>query len=215
MNFRLTAGDYAEYIKNIYKLINSKQTYITNLDLATGDGDHWVNINMGFEKLVEKIDELKIMSISDELQNIGKIMMSVIGGSSGVLYGSAYIAAAKAVGNTRYLDKNSLYNVLKAMLGAIMNRGKADVGFKTMIDSLHPAVEEYKLCLDNDIEVCELCDRVKAAAMEGANKTADMEAVKGRATYQSNKGVGHLDPGAVTMSYQISELMDFIKEKII
>ena len=62
----------------------------------TGDGDHWTNINMGFENLVKNVDRLETMELSDEFKEIGKIMMSVIGGSSGVLYGSAYIAAAKA-----------------------------------------------------------------------------------------------------------------------
>ena len=41
-----------------------------------------------------------------------------------------------------------------------------------------------------------------------------MEAVRGRASYQTDKGVGHLDPGAVTMSYQIEILMDCVKEKL-
>ena len=95
--FTLTAKDYTEYIKLAYELIHSKGDYITELDSVTGDGDHWTNINMGFENLVKNIDRLEVMGLSDEFKEIGKIMMSVIGGSSGVLYGSAYIAAAKAL----------------------------------------------------------------------------------------------------------------------
>ena len=95
--FTLTAKDYTEYIKLAYELIHSKGDYITGLDSITGDGDHWTNINMGFENLVKNIDRLEVMELSDEFKEIGKIMMSVIGGSSGVLYGSAYIAAAKAL----------------------------------------------------------------------------------------------------------------------
>ena len=197
MAFELTAADYAEYIKKAYALIHENGDYVTELDLATGDGDHWSNINMGFEKLVENSEKLAGMSVSDELKEIGKIMMAVIGGSSGVLYG-----------------KKELCDVLEAMLNAIISRGQAQEGFKTMIDSLAPAVKEYKKCLEEDTDDKTLCERVKKAAVDGAENTKNMEAVRGRATYQANKGVGHLDPGAVTMSYQISVLMDCVMEKL-
>ena len=212
MGFTMTAADYGEYIKRAYELIHKNGDYVTELDLATGDGDHWSNINMGFEKLVENLDRLTQMNVSDELKEIGKIMMSVIGGSSGVLYGSAYIAAAKAVKGKEALGREELCQVLDAMLGAIISRGQAQEGFKTMIDSLAPAVKEYKKCLEEEADDKDLCSRVKKAAVDGAENTKNMEAVRGRATYQANKGVGHLDPGAVTMSYQISTLMDYIAE---
>lgn len=212
--FKITSEDYAEYIEKAYEVIVKNGDYVTELDLATGDGDHWSNLNMGFKKLVEEKERLSKLNISDELKEIGKIMMSVIGGSSGVLYGSAYLAAAKAVKGKEYLDNEGLYLVLSAMLDAIIQRGQAKPGFKTMIDSLDPAVTEYKNCLDNKVSDNELCERVKKAAIEGADNTKNMEAVRGRATYQADKGVGHLDPGAVTMSYQISELMDLALEKV-
>lgn len=214
MAFELTAADYAEYIKKAYALIHENGDYVTELDLATGDGDHWSNINMGFEKLVENSEKLAGMSVSDELKEIGKIMMAVIGGSSGVLYGSAYLAAAKSVKGKETLGKKELCDVLEAMLNAIISRGQAQEGFKTMIDSLAPAVKEYKKYLEEDTDDKTLCERVKKAAVDGAENTKNMEAVRGRATYQANKGVGHLDPGAVTMSYQISVLMDCVMEKL-
>lgn len=101
MSFTLTAKDYAEYIKLAYDLIHSKGDYITELDSITGDGDHWTNINMGFENLVKNIDRLEVMGLSDEFKEIGKIMMSVIGGSSGVLYGSAYHCSRKGIKGER------------------------------------------------------------------------------------------------------------------
>lgn len=214
MGFKLTAADYAEYIKRAYALIHDKGDYVTELDLATGDGDHWSNINMGFESLVKDIDSLAAMKISDELKEIGKIMMAVIGGSSGVLYGSAYLAAAKAVQTKEALGRQELYDVLEAMLNAIVSRGQAKEGFKTMLDSLAPAVKEYKACLEHNYDDQTLCERVKKAAVDGAENTKNMEAVRGRATYQANKGVGHLDPGAVTMSYQIITLMDYVAETL-
>ena len=197
--FTLTAKDYTEYIKLAYELIHSKGDYITELDSVTGDGDHWTNITM---------------ELSDEFKEIGKIMMSVIGGSSGVLYGSAYIAAAKALKGIEVLHDAELCTVLKAMLDAIVARGQAKEGYKTMIDSLAPAVKKYEECLANGTPSAELCELVKKAAEDGAENTKNMEAIRGRASYQANRGLGHLDPGAVTMSYQIATLMDYAAGKI-
>ena len=95
-----------------------------------------------------------------------------------------------------------------------MSRGQAKPGFKTMIDSLYPSVKAYELSLKENIDDKSLCMRVRQAAIDGANETAKMEAIRGRATYQADKGVGHLDPGAVTMSYQIICLMDMLEDKL-
>ena len=214
MGFEIRMVDYAAYIVKAYTKIHNDKEYITDLDLATGDGDHWANMDMGFGKIVENISTIETLSLSDGMKEIGKIMMSVIGGSSGVLYGSAYLAAAKVTKGLEVLDRNSIYEVLNAMLDAIMSRGQAKPGFKTMIDSLYPSVKVYELSLQENIDDKSLCMRVRQAAIDGANETAKMEAVRGRATYQADKGVGHLDPGAVTMSYQIICLMDMLEDKL-
>ena len=130
MGFMLSSKDYAEYLKLVAAKIYENGDYVTALDSATGDGDHWSNINMGFEKLVEEIGELEQMSAFDEFKKIGMIMMSVIGGSSGVLYGSAYIGAAKVLKDKEFIDNQVMCDVLAAMLEAIMTRGNAQPGFK-------------------------------------------------------------------------------------
>lgn len=213
MGFILTSRDYVEYIRRAYELIHSKGDYITELDSTTGDGDHWTNINMGFESLVQQADRLEELNPSDLFREIGRIMMSVIGGSSGVLYGSAYIAASKVLKGKDSIGVETLYEVLNAMLEAIIARGQAKEGYKTMIDSLAPAVRKYKECLEQQKNTEALCREVEKAAENGAENTKNMEAVRGRASYQANRGLGHLDPGAVTMSYQLVTLMNFAAEK--
>lgn len=215
MGFELNSKDYMEYVVKAYQLIHAKGDYITDLDSATGDGDHWTNINMGFEKLAEETDRLKQLEPSGLFKEIGKIMMSVIGGSSGVLYGSAYLEAASILKGRLVIRNEDMCQILDAMLTAIMSRGNAERGWKTMIDCLGPAVDCYKKCIEDGCSELQTVEMVKQAAINGAEATKDMEAVRGRATYQANKGKGHLDPGAVTMSYQIATLMDYIKDKIV
>jgi dihydroxyacetone kinase-like protein len=214
MGFQLTTADYVAYLKKAYERIHANGDYITALDSATGDGDHWTNINMGFEKLVEAAPELEAMDLFSAFKKISMIMMSVIGGSGGVLYGSAYMEAAKVIKGRPVLESADVCNILEAMMNGIMTRGKAHPGDKTMLDTLHPVVNAYKDCLAREETEAEAVAAVKAAAQEGYESTRDMEAVRGRAYYQANKGVGHLDPGAVTMYYQIDTLMDYISAKL-
>lgn len=206
----MTTKDYMEYIELVTKKIEENKDYVTELDSITGDGDHWANMNMGFQKLVENKEELAAMKLNEMFKKIGMLIMSTVGGSSGVLYGSAYIGASKIIGDREYLDIQLLCDVLAEELNAIMKRGNAQPGFKTMIDALDPAVNRFKAALENKLDECTALQELKQGAIDGMNSTMDMEAVRGRAFYQANKGVGHLDPGAVTMCYQIEVLVDYL-----
>lgn len=215
MGFILNADLYMDYILRAAKIIAENKEYVTALDAVTGDGDHWANLNAGFECLVSEAAKLRQMPLDAAFMRIGMLMMSKVGGSSGVLYGGAYMEAGKQLGGKAEMNREELGKVLKAMLEDMMQRGGAKPGYKTMIDSLYPSVIAYEDSLQKNLDDRELLKKVKKAAQDGAEATGSMEAVKGRASYRTDKGVGHLDPGAVTMSYQIGALCDFILEKLI
>lgn len=213
MAFTLSSADYVEYLGMAHAEIARQRDYVTALDAKTGDGDHCVNLLMGFEKLSSLSGELSALPLPDMLKKIGMTLMSAIGGSSGVLYGSGYIAAAKALAGVDTLDAQGLLTLLDAELTAIMDRGKARPGWKTMIDSLCEGVAAYRAALENGADDASALAALKRGAAEGMERTREMEAVKGRASYQQNKGVGELDPGAVTMCIQLTCLADYIMEK--
>ncbi|MEA4895630.1 MAG: dihydroxyacetone kinase subunit DhaL [Oscillospiraceae bacterium] len=213
MAVKLTSADYVAYLKRAYEKLHSEGDYITDLDLATGDGDHWTNMDTGFERLIGQAGELEKLPLAEAFQKISMTLMTVIGGSGGILYASAYMEAAKRAKGLEALSSADVCNMLEGMEAAIMNRGKSKPGDKTMLDTLDHAVRCYKECLSEGKSEAETFKAVKAAAETGAESTREMPAVRGRAYYQANKGVGHLDPGAVTMCYQIQTLMDCMIEK--
>ena len=135
MSFVITSKDYVGYIKKAAQKISENGEYISKLDAVTGDGDHWANINLGFTSMVEVADELETMSMDAVLKKIGMLMMSKIGGSSGVLYGGAYMAAGNKLAGKESLKSEDLCVALDTMVTDMMNRGKAEPGFKTMIDA--------------------------------------------------------------------------------
>lgn len=210
MAFIMTPSEYVDYLVLASVEIEKNGEYVTALDAKTGDGDHWVNLNSGFQKLASIQDELRTLKLSDMLKKVGMTLMSSIGGSSGVLYGSGYIAASKALKDTENLDSKGILILLEAELKAIMDRGKAQPGWKTMIDSLYEGVKALREALKNGEDDSMAMEALKRGAHEGMERTREMEAVKGRASYQTNKGVGDLDPGAVTMCIQLECLGEFI-----
>lgn len=209
----ITSKEYMEYIKKVYEVIVANNEYITELDSTVADGDHGVNMVSGFGALKDAADELSALSVDNMLLEIGKKMMFVVGGSSGVLYGNAYITAAKEMKGKLSMTAEDLCTVLSAMLEGIMDIGNGKPGNSTMIDALYPAVECFKKGLADKLPEKELFAAVKEAAIKGAESTKEMQCNRGRASYLENKGVGYLDPGAITMSYQIAALMDYAAGK--
>ena len=214
MGIKMTAADYVDYLVRAGGQIELSGDYVTALDAKTGDGDHWVNLNMGFQKLLSLQDELRVLSLADLFKKVGMTLMSAIGGSSGVLYGGSYLAAAKAFREEETLDLRGILRLLETQLQAIMDRGKAQPGWKTMIDSLYEGIQAMGAALEEGADERAVLEALKQGSRRGMEHTREMEAVKGRASYQTNKGVGELDPGAVTMDIQLQCLGDCLLEKL-
>jgi dihydroxyacetone kinase-like protein len=213
MGLTITSAEYVDYLKQAGAVIQENGDYITMLDSKNGDGDHWVNLHTGFQKLLASEEDLKKLPLSDMLKKVGMTLMAAIGGSSGVLYGSGYIAAAKALKGVECLNEAGILTLLDSMLQAIMERGKTKPGFKTMVDSLYEGVKAYRKALDDGSDSKTALEALEKGAHEGMERTKEMEAVKGRASYQENKGVGDLDPGAVTMYLQLKCMSEFLLDK--
>lgn len=217
MTVNITVNDFIQYFNQTKDLIYKEKEYVTELDSATGDGDHWVNVNKGFEQITNILkDAPDDFTFVDLFKKIGMTMFSSVGGSSGALYGSGYVAASKICKEKNYeyeLDIHALYDVYHAMLVEMMKRGKTEPGQKTMIDSLHNALKAYKESLDANKSEKETIEAFIQGANDGAQATRDMKAVKGRASYRTDKGVGHLDPGAITMAMQLESLGNYILNK--
>ena len=197
----------------IAEKIQSEKDYITELDSILGDGDHWANMNKGYQKIITMEEKLRGLDLANLFKTIGMTLMSTIGGSSGVLYGDAFITVSKNAVGLENIDIEKGYDLLKVALEAIMKRGNAKPGDKTMIDPLSETVLAYEKSLENKDDKVALSRAIREAAQKGMEDTKEMIAQKGRATYRQDKGVGHIDAGAVTMYYQLEILAKYIGEQ--
>ncbi|MGW5051976.1 dihydroxyacetone kinase subunit DhaL [Actinokineospora sp. NPDC004072] len=158
---------------------------LVDLDKAIGDGDHGENLKRGFGFVVAALDSSTFDTPGAVLKLVATTLISKVGGASGPLYGTAFLRAATQAGDAPELD---VVAALQAALGGIVDRGKAVVGDKTMVDALTPAVEAA-------LAGATLAGIADAAA-EGAASTVPLVARKGRASYLGQRSAGHLDPGA-------------------
>jgi phosphoenolpyruvate---glycerone phosphotransferase subunit DhaL len=164
---------------------------LTALDQAIGDGDHGANMKRGFEAVLGKLDTIGALPPGEALKTIGKTLVMTVGGASGPLYGSFFLAAGETLSNSRQLP-DDLAEIFASGVGAVRARGRSEPGEKTMLDVLVPVLETLKAEAGNP----DLIRQVRTTATEAAARTAPMQATKGRASFLGARSVGHVDPGA-------------------
>ncbi|MEM8853906.1 MAG: dihydroxyacetone kinase subunit DhaL [Pseudomonadota bacterium] len=198
----LTAAEAA------HKTILDNEADIESLDRAIGDGDHYHNLKRGAETVAAMADDLSAMEADAALKAIGMKLMSTIGGASGPLISSFILAMAKTEGAADPWTTPTVARMFRAGVDAIMKRGKANVGDKTMLDVLIPVAEALEEGAAQDTDHAALRARVKDVADEGMLSTRDLTARFGRAAFLGERAVGHIDPGAKSSSLIIASICD-------
>jgi dihydroxyacetone kinase-like protein len=164
---------------------------LTTLDQAIGDGDHGTNMKRGCEAVLGKLDAISAQPLDEALKMIGKTLVMTVGGASGPLYGSFFLAAGETLSHDKHLP-DDLADVFGSGVNAVSARGRSQVGEKTMLDVLVPVLETLKTAAGQP----DLIARVRTTATDALARTAPMQATKGRASFLGPRSVGHVDPGA-------------------
>ncbi|MGB8888464.1 MAG: dihydroxyacetone kinase subunit DhaL [Candidatus Korobacteraceae bacterium] len=179
-------------------LISENASLLTELDTAIGDGDHGENMMRGFKAIGKKLEApgTPPSDLSGLFKLVGMTLLSSVGGAAGPLYGGFFLALSKASAGKEKLNKTEVGQVLGEGLADIQRRGKAQLGDKTMVDSLTPALEAFRAFPDGDLSGA----LVAAAeqAHQSAEATIPLLARKGRASYLAERSIGHQDPGATS-----------------
>jgi dihydroxyacetone kinase-like protein len=168
------------------------------LDRAIGDSDHGENMDRGFQAVMEKLAQTPPETPGAALKLAAMALMSKVGGAAGPLYGTAYLRAATALGESADVDAAALAGALTAARDGIVARGKAELGDKTMVDAWSPAVEAADEVLVAGGDAVAVLAAAAEAAEVGAVTTDPLVARKGRASYLGERSAGHRDPGAAS-----------------
>lgn len=180
---------------------------LTALDQAIGDGDHGTNMKRGFEALLSKLDAIAEQPLDEAFKTIGKTLVMTVGGASGPLYGSFFLAVGDALSQKTLPE--DLADVFGSGVNAVSARGRSTTGEKTMLDVLVPVQETLKA----DAGSADLAARVRMTANEAAARTAPMQASKGRAAFLGSRSVGHVDPGARSTCVLVQAVCDELEAR--
>lgn len=159
---------------------------LTALDQAIGDGDHGLNMKRGFEAVRAEADAFAAKPLPDALKAIGTKLVMTVGGASGPLFGTLFMALGKEIAADP--DRNNLAAAVGKAVDAVAGRGKSQIGQKTMLDVLQPVHD----ALAGGKTAAEIADIADAAA----EATVPMKALRGRASFLGERSIGHMDAGA-------------------
>ena len=160
-----------------HEILQDKRDKLTELDQKIGDGDHGINMARGFSKVAEKLSDTEYEAIEAMMKDVAMTVISNVGGAAGPLYGSAFLRMAPVFGAEKSVSYEILVEALETGLKGIQERGKADLGEKTLVDVWIPVIEGMKEQTSFDGAA------VKNTAKEAAEQTKDLMATKGRAAY--------------------------------
>ena len=192
-----------EFVKAVAATIDRHADELTTLDQAIGDGDHGLNMKRGFDAVLADAANLSAKPWPDFLKGVGTMLVMKVGGASGPLYGTLFMALGKDL--PAEPSRADLLRAYRAAIAAVQARGKSERGQKTMLDVLFPVAEALEAGAPDPATAVR-------AAHAAAEATIPVKAVRGRASFLGDRSIGHMDPGARS-SALIIEAIGSVLEK--
>lgn len=198
----------------VAEAIEREKGRLSELDGVIGDGDHGVTMSIGFTAVK---DALGAVDPAQEeptaiFNTAAKSFLSAVGASAGPLYATAFMRAGATAKGKPTIDSETMADVIAAMAKGVQDRGKAELGEKTMIDAWLPAAEAAQAARDAG-SIAAVLQAAAAAAADGAEATREMIAAKGRSANLGERSRGHIDPGAASTALIIATMAKAVEER--
>ncbi|AOF48396.1 dihydroxyacetone kinase subunit L [Tetragenococcus halophilus] len=205
---------FIKVIEDMGKLTEENRNYWTKLDSDIGDGDHGINLSIGFRAIKKYMDETDLSNtdIKGFLKKVGMTLLGKVGGASGPLYGTLFMKMASPLTEETEVTSEQLAEMIIQGIEGIESRGKATVGEKTMVDALEPG--KQVLAENKATITTETLNEFEVKMQEGAESTIPMVAKKGRALRLGDRAIGYKDPGAESSQMLLKVLADHLSQKI-
>lgn len=206
----LNAEDTRNMLLYIADQIIVNKPYLTEIDSAIGDGDHGIGMAGGMQKAKKKLLKMQGETNAYQLfETAGQAMLMSMGGASGVIFGSLYLAGAKDMEPAAVLTAGDLAKMERKSLAAIQERGGAQAGDKTMVDALIPAVEALEANCQKSL--LEMLKAAEEGARQGMEETKKYVAKFGRAKSLLERAIGHQDAGATSVYLIFRSMREFVE----
>ncbi len=203
---KATFGDVEHVVHTIATVAVENEKYFGDLDAVVGDGDFGYSMARGFELILADWDGFDRTDIGTFLRKVAVVITSRIGGTSGPIWGTAFLRAGSTAGPATELEPAQVVAMLRAATDGIKARGHSDVGDKTLLDALVPATDSIEESLAAGLDPAQTLRAAARVARERADATRSMQAMRGRASYTGERSIGTLDAGAVAVAVMFEAL---------
>jgi len=208
----LTRDYWQRAFTNLAAAFDDEKVSLCQLDGAIGDGDHGASMARGFSEAISQFSSLgESPDIALLFRTTGNAFLSKVGGVTGVIFGTFFIEAGKKAEGLTEVDPPALAAMLEGALEGIKKRGKVREGDKSMVDALAPVVAALKQRMEKAADWNEVMKSLSESARQGMESTKQMAAKVGRARYQKEKGLGHVDPGSASVAIIFRTLQESLE----
>jgi dihydroxyacetone kinase-like protein len=197
METGLTVESSARWMRAFAAAIRDHATYLTELDSAIGDADHGINMKRGMDAVEAALEGNDFDDPSALFKKVGLTLVSTVGGASGPLYGTFFLRFGAALQG----EGAPFGAALRAGVDGVVERGRAELGDKTMVDALSPASSAFDASAGQGLAAA--LAAAAAAAAAGRDEVTPLVARRGRASYLGERSAGHQDPGATSATYLV------------
>jgi len=205
---RLTTQDIVNIVGIMSDIIIENEVYFCELDSAAGDGDFGMSLAKGFKVVKNEWEQLSKDEIGHFLKECGMLIIEHCGGASGPIWGNAFRSMGKYAQGKVELNLVEAGELLQSAVDGIQKSGGAKLGDKTLLDALIPATEALKECGVSGEEMLMSFRKSAEAAAAGAEKTKEIVAVKGRASYLGERSLNYPDAGAMAIGIIFNGIVD-------
>jgi len=188
-------------VRDLIATIVEHRQFLSDIDGLIGDGDHGINMAKGFTGCGTRLDALgaeRAAQLPAALEQLSQALMDDIGGSMGPLYGNFFLGFVNTLEPHAQLDAELFGDALAAAVANVQGMGNAQVGDKTLIDTLVPARNAYRAALAGGAGFADALQAMAEAAERGKDSTKDLQARIGRSARLGPRSIGVLDAGATS-----------------
>ncbi|MGV8847272.1 dihydroxyacetone kinase subunit DhaL [Tessaracoccus sp.] len=201
-----TQEDVEFVVHSVADTALEQEDYFCQLDSVVGDGDFGYSLARGFERVLEEWDQYDRSDPGVFLQKVAKTIMSRVGGTSGPIWGTAFLRAGSALKGHGEASAADIVAALRSSVEGIKARGQAELGEKTLLDALVPAIDTLEAEMAGGASTADSLNAMAVTARQTAEATAGLQARRGRASYTGERSIGSVDAGAMGVAVFIETL---------
>lgn len=201
-----TLADVEFVVHQVAETIVANEKYFGELDAVVGDGDFGYSLARGFEIVLEQWETFDRTDPGVFLTKVATTISGRIGGTSGPIWGTAFLRASSQLKGSDTFELEDLVRALRASVDGIKARGQAELGDKTLLDSLVPAIDTLEAEAAKGSPPAEIVAAMAATARTTADATASLQAMRGRAAYTGERSIGSVDAGATAIAVLLEAL---------